>query len=87
LFRLILLGLIFTGIAVHWLDMIVYWTDYALGHIMFFKPDGRYHTILLRGLNKPRGLAVDAATGFVLRLQSTLYILKLHRKSDLQHYE
>lgn len=45
--------------------MVVYWTDYVLGHIMYFKPDGRYHAILLRGLNNPRALAIDPVAGCV----------------------
>ena len=65
------------GIAVNWLDMVVYWSDNTLGHMMLFKPDGRYHTILLAGLNSPRGLTIDPVTGLVVVFVLKINVLKI----------
>jgi len=56
----------FAGITVHWADLVVYWTDYTLGHIMAFKPDGRYHRIILTDLFLPMGISIDPVAGLVL---------------------
>jgi len=52
------------GLAVHWEDEIVFWSDMNLGHIMYSQLDGRYHAFLLTGLVKPKALAVDPVEGY-----------------------
>jgi len=54
-----------SGLAIHWEDEIVYWSDMNLGHIMYSKLDGRYHAFLLTGLVKPKALAIDPVEGSV----------------------
>jgi len=59
--RLICAGI--SGLAVHWEDEIVFWSDMNLGHIMYSQLDGRYHAFLLTGLVKPKALAIDPVEG------------------------
>jgi len=54
-----------SGLAVHWEDEIVFWSDVNLGHIMYSQLDGRYHAFLLTGLDKPKSLAVDPVEGYL----------------------
>jgi len=53
-----------SGLAVHWEDEIVFWSDMNLGHIMYSELDGRYHAFLLTGLVKPIALAIDPLEGY-----------------------
>ena len=57
-----------SGLAVHWEDEILFWSDMNLGHIMYSQLDGRYHAFLLTGLVKPKSLAVDPIDGSVLHI-------------------
>jgi len=43
----------------------VFWSDMNLGHIMYSQLDGRYHAFLLRGLVRPKSLAIDPVDGSV----------------------
>jgi len=52
-----------SGLAVHWEDEIIFWSDTNLGHIMYSQLDGRYHAFLLTGLAKPKALAIDPVEG------------------------
>jgi len=56
-----------SGLAVHWEDEIVFWSDMNLGHIMYSQLDGRYHSFLLTGLVKPKSLAIDPVEGYTYR--------------------
>ena len=60
-----ILGCDVKGLAVHWEDAIVFWSDMNLGHIMYSQLDGRYHAFLLTQLVKPKSLAIDPVDGFV----------------------
>ena len=49
-----------TGIAVDWLDKLLYWTDSRLNHIAVSRYDGKYRTILLRhNIIQPGSIAID----------------------------
>ena len=59
-------GCLFVGITVDWIAGHVYWTDELFGHIMVCDITGRYQRVLLRDLDKPRGIAVDPKAGCVI---------------------
>ena len=54
------------GLAVDWINRLMYWTTYTSGTIEVSTLDGMYRTVLINtGLEYPRGMAVDPIAGYV----------------------
>ena len=49
--------------AVDWLANNLYWSDHMYQHIMVCQLDGRYHSILVKGVKAIRGLDVSPTEG------------------------
>ena len=54
------------GLAVDWINRLMYWTSYTSATIEVATLDGLYRTVLINtGLQHPRGIAVDPIAGYV----------------------
>lgn len=56
-------GAYFAGIAVDWLSNNLYWTDEVHSHVMVSRYDGSDAAVLVSGVYRPRGIAVDPVAG------------------------
>jgi len=54
--------------AVDWIADNLYWTDEDRGNIVMSRLDGRYRTVLMTGLARPRSINVNPLTGSVSSL-------------------
>ena len=55
------------GLAIDWINRLLYWTTYTSGTIEVATLDGKYRKVLINaGLEYPRGMAVDPVAGYVL---------------------
>jgi hypothetical protein len=54
------------GLAVDWINRLVYWTTNTSGTIEVSTLDGMYRTILINtGVEYSRGMAVDPIAGYI----------------------
>ena len=54
------------GLAVDWINRLLYWTTYASSSIEVATLDGMHRSILINtGVEYPRGMAVDPIAGYV----------------------
>ena len=54
------------GLAVDWINRLMYWTTNNSGTIEVARLDGKYRTVLVNtGVEYPRGMAVDPIAGYV----------------------
>ena len=54
------------GLAVDWINRLMYWTSYTSASIEVATLDGLYRTVLINtGLQYPQGIAVDPIAGYV----------------------
>ena len=77
------------GMAVDWIADNLYWTDEDRGYIIMSRLDGRYRTVLLTGLTRPKSVTVNPLTGFVLITASAKAVMFLPRSASCllqQHY-
>ena len=63
------------GLAVDWINRLMYWTSPILNIIEVAKLDGQNRTVLINtGLSFPRGIAVDPIAGYVTCTATMIYI-------------
>jgi len=59
------------GLAVDWIADNLYWAEEDRGNIVMSRLDGRYRTVLISGLTRPKSINVNPLTGFVLLITFT----------------
>ena len=53
------------GVAFDTESQLLYYTDSRRNIVAVMNPSGRYHKVLIRGINSPRAIVLDPANGFV----------------------
>lgn len=66
------------GLAIDWMYDLLFWTDDGIDHIQVSRLDGTYRKTIIKdtSLDRPRAIAVDPTSGFVVYPNCFIFLLE-----------